>query len=805
MPQLGLTTKQAEELLIVHGKNVIEQGGEVNPWKIFFSQLKSPLIFVLIFASILSFALGEISDAFFILVVVLINSLLGFYQEFKAENTLEKLKKSVSKNVNVIRSGKIKTIDASLLVPGDIFIVEPGLRIPADSILIEANEIQVDESVLTGESEPAQKDTTEGTREIFMGTLVVEGLGKAKVEFTGSKTKFGEIAKNLSHDNSPMTPIKLELIRLSRVITIFIIFIIAFVFILGMINGSDFKDMFLTAVALGVSTIPEGLIISLTVTLALGMNRLLARKALVKNLPAAETLGDVDVLCIDKTGTLTYGNMQVADYDFVEKESALEALAISNNEANFIDKSVLSFLVNIKSEEFFTNIQRKRKRLFPFSSEKKYTGAYDGKTLYAVGAPEVILSFCKKTSKDWEKESVKKAREGNRMLALCKKDISQTPKDRSEFNNMDFLGFLYIKDPVRESVAASIVEIEKAGIEVKVITGDLKETAQNVLKTLGIQLTDKEILSGRELQEYIDNDKLSEVVLRTKLFYRTTPDQKLAIVKALQKRGKTVGMMGDGVNDSPALKASEIGIVVDNATDVSKEVADIILLDSNFNTIESAVEEGRNIIRNLRKIVIFLISDSLTETVMILLSLLFMLPLPLTPVLLLWINIIEDGLPSLALAFEKSPKEQLLARPKSKRRSLLDGQVVSLIIVTSIIKDVIFFMIYYELIKNGTDLAFARTVIFATISFSSLLFLFSVKTLGSQVWKEKLFDNKMINLCFLSGVFLLLATIYLEPFNTILGTVPLTAEYLLDVLLMSVLSIVFIEGAKFFLHKFLGK
>lgn len=802
----GLTNEQAEELLKIHGPNEIEQQNSVNAWKIFFEQIKSPLIFILIFAAGFSFILHEYSDAFFILVVVLINSSLGFYQEYKAENTLEKLKKSVSKTVDVIRSGKIKSIDASLLVPGDLFIVGPGLRIPADSNMVEASEVLVDESILTGESEPVVKTITDpNTKKIFMGTLVIEGLGKAEVVTTGSKTKFGEIARTLTQDHDPVTPIKLELLRLSKIITVFILGVITFVFVLGMINGIEFKDIFMTAVALGVSTIPEGLIISLTVTLALGMNRLLSRKALVKNLPAAETLGDVDVLCIDKTGTLTYGNMQVADMDFLDKESALEALAISNNEANFIDKSVLSFLINVKSQNFISKIQQGRKKLFPFSSEKKYTGAYDGKTLYAVGAPEVIFSFCQGDVKSWKEKSTQKAKAGNRMLALCKKAITKDVLDRSAFQGMEFLGLLYIKDPVRESVAPSIKEIESAGIEVKVITGDLKETAANVLKTLGITLTEKEMLSGIQLQQYMDDNRLATVVLKTKLFYRTTPDQKLAIVKALQQRGKTVGMMGDGVNDSPALKAAEIGIVVDNATDVSKEVADIILLDSNFNTIEAAIEEGRNIIKNLRKIITFLISDSLTETVLILLSLLFSLPLPLTPVLLLWINIIEDGLPSLALAFEKSPKKQLLSRPKAKRGTLLDRRVISLIIATSLIKDCIFFAIYYYLINTGAEIDLARTIMFSAISFSSLLFLFSVKTLESQIWKEKLFDNIVVNICFVTGVLLLFATIYLQPFNAILGTVPLPTNSLIAVITMSVMSVCIIEIAKFLLHKVFGK
>ena len=798
----GLTEVQAERLLETHGLNAIEETKSVSPIKIFLAQLTSPLIFILIFASTFSIILREYTDAIFILIVVLINSLLGFYQEYKAENTLEKLKKSVSKHVNVIRDGKMKNIETSLLVPGDLIMVEPGLRIPADGTLIEANELLINEAVLTGESEPVEKNMSEHeTRNIFMGTLVIEGLGKAKITETGESTKFGQIAKSLNDEETPPTPMKLELLKLSKIITIFVLVLIVIIFLLGIINGLEFKEIFLTAVALGVSTIPEGLIISLTVTLALGMNRLLAKRALVKNLPAAETLGNVDVLCIDKTGTLTYGNMQVADNDFIDKEKALTILAISNNESNFIDQAIHKYIENIKGLDFINKTQTKRKQLFPFSSEKKYTGAFDGKTLYAVGAPEVILSFCRGNTKEWSEKSIKRAKEGNRTLALCSKSLDKENLDRTDFKEMDFEGLIFIKDPVRESVAESILAINKAGVEVKVITGDLKETAVNVLKTLNIDVTDKEMLSGNELTTHIEDGTLSDVVLKTKLFYRTTPDQKLAIVKALQKRGKVVGMMGDGVNDSPALKASEIGLVVDNATDVSKEVADIILLDSNFQTIEAAVEEGRNIIHNLRKIVVFLISDSLTETVLILLSLIFLLPLPLTPVLLLWINIIEDGIPSLALAFEKSPKNILLRKHTKAQNSILDRKVLSLVIATSLIKDLLFFVVYYWLVRTGVEIEIARTVTFASISFSSLLFLFSVKTLETQLWKEKLFNNKVVNLAFFSGVLMLVIAIYLPIFNQVLGTQPLDINYLIAVISLSGISICFIEIAKFFLHR----
>jgi len=798
----GLTETQATTLLETHGPNVIEETKAVSPIKIFLAQLTSPLIFILIFASTFSIVLKEFTDAIFILIVVFINSLLGFYQEYKAENTLEKLKKSVSKHVNVIRDGKIKNIDTSLLVPGDLIMIEPGLRIPADGSLVEANELLVNEAVLTGESEPVEKNTSKNeSRNIFMGTLVIEGLGKAKITGTGANTKFGQIAKSLNEEETPATPIKIELLRLSKIITVFVLVLIVIIFLLGIVNGLEFKEIFLTAVALGVSTIPEGLIISLTVTLALGMNRLLAKRALVKNLPAAETLGDVEVLCVDKTGTLTYGNMQVADNDFIDKEKALTTLAISNNESNFIDKAIHKYIENVEDVDFINQTQAKRKHLFPFSSEKKYTGAYDGKTLYAVGAPEVILSFCKGDNKKWSQEAIRKAREGNRTLALCSKEIEKESVDRSDFKSMDFEGLVFIKDPVRESVAESILAINNAGIEVKIITGDLKETAVNVLKTLNIDVTDKEMLSGNELATHIEGGTLPDVVLKTKLFYRTTPDQKLAIVKALQKRGKVVGMMGDGVNDSPALKAAEIGLVVDNATDVSKEVADIILLDSNFQTIEAAVEEGRNIIHNLRKIIVFLISDSLTETVLILLSLIFLLPLPLTPVLLLWINIIEDGIPSLALAFEKSPKRILLRKHSKAQSNILDRKVLSLVIATSLIKDLLFFAVYYWLVETGVDLEVARTMTFASISFSSLLFLFSVKTLETQLWKDKLFNNKVVNLAFFSGVLMLILAIYVPVFNQVLGTKPLGINYIIAVISLSGISICFIEIAKYILHK----
>lgn len=801
MDNLGLNQEQAEKLLQTYGLNIIKKTSSISPLKILLSQIASPLIFILIVASAISIILHEYTDAIFILFVVIINSILGFYQEYKAENTMEKLKQSVSKTVKVLRSGKFSTISADFLVPGDVFVLEPGLRIPADGKVFEGSELHIDESVLTGESVPVAKDAEDHSNSIFMGTLVLEGIGKAVVKETGERTKFGEIAKSLREDINPTTPIKIELLKLSKLITIVILIIIAFIFILGMVTGVDLKEIFFTSVALGVSTIPEGLIISLTVTLALGMNRLLAKKALVKNLPAAETLGDVDVLCIDKTGTLTLGTMQVTDSDFTDKVIAMKALALSNNNTNFIDKAIVQYINSINPKGFLEEIQKKRKALFPFSSEKKYTGSFDGEKLYAVGAPEVIFGFCDNQSNAWVKRVHEHARGGSRTIAMCQKAFKSGTPNRDDFRNMEFLGLIYIKDPIRENLSESLLKINQAGIEIKVITGDLKETAENVMTNLGIELTAEESISGAELAELISNNNLEKEVLKIKLFYRTSPNQKLEIVKALQKRGKIVGMMGDGVNDSPALKKAEIGLVVDNATDVSKEVADVILLDSNFKTIEDAIQEGRNIMKNLRKIITFLLADSLTETVLILLSLIFFLPLPLTPVLLLWINIIEDGLPSLALAFEKSSPKELMKKPKGRRQSILDKRVISLIILTSLVKDILFFALYFYLTREGYDILISRTIIFACISFSSLLFLFSAKTIDSNIWHEKLFNNRIVNLAFISGTVLLLLSIYFTPLQKILGTTALQINQLGVIIVLSILSILFIELSKYLISK----
>jgi len=814
MQYKGLTNQQAQALLKKNGPNTITHTDKTNTFQLLINQLKSPLIYILLVAATISLALNAPRDAIFILIVVIINTLLGFFQEYKAENTLEKLKNSVSRTIKVYRDNLKIIIDTENLVVGDIIMLEPGLRIPADAILLEATELMIDESVLTGESEPVEKRSANPTETlitklnpthtkkyaIFKGTSVVEGLGIAVVKSIGNNTYFGQIAKSLSTKFDPDTPIKIELNKISKVITYTIIGITIVIVTLGLMRGMHFEEIFMTAVALGVSTIPEGLIIALTITLALGMNRIMSQGAIVRNLPAAETLGDIDVLCLDKTGTLTEGNMQVTNVEFINNDQAHKAIILCNNDANFIDKALNEYIKSATTADIHKQMLFQKQGLFPFSSIKKYTGAYDKNSLYAVGAPEVILNFCKNPDHKWQQLIDKHAKLGSRMIAVSIKSITSTPT-RADFTSMKFLGLVFVKDPVRKSAGESLKKLNQAGIDVKVITGDLKETSLSVLHALDFDIKQDEIISGKELNEIKNELKFDSIIAKTKLFFRTTPDQKMKIVQSLQRQDKRVGMMGDGVNDAPALRRSEIGITVNNATDISKEVSDVVLLDSNFATIIGAVEEGRNIFQNLRKIMTYLFADSLSETVLILMSLLANMPLPLLPLHLLWINLVEDGLPSLALSFEKSQRNLLLDKPRHKNKSIMDKKSIISIIITSLLLDILYFGIFYKLIDLGYSIVHAQTFMFAGISISSLFFLYSAKTIDTNIWREKLFNNTFLNISVIVGFILTLSAITWPPLMNILTTVYLTKLDFIIILAISLLDVAMVEGVKYWLHK----
>ncbi|KXK26485.1 MAG: Calcium-transporting ATPase [candidate division WS6 bacterium OLB20] len=393
------------------------------------------------------------------------------------------------------------------------------------------------------------------------------------------------------------------------------------------------------------------------------------------------------------------------------------------------------------------------------------------------------------------------AGKGNRLVAVAAKPLKTTKAARSDFEGMNFLGLIIVKDPVRVSVADSIQKIRQAGVEVKVITGDLRETSLNVLRTIKFAITDDEIISGKELAEISDENVLDETVMRCKLFYRTTPDQKMAIVQSLQRQNKRVGMMGDGVNDSPAIKKAEIGISVDNATDVTKEVADVVLLDSNFETIVAAIEEGRNIFQNLRKISVVLFSDALSESVLVVLSLIFALPLPLLPLHILWINLIIDGLPSIAISFDKSDGTLLRKKPRPHNQGILDKTVVSTVLIVSLLVDIVYFALFYILIRDGNSIEFARTVILAGIATSSVVFLYSAKTVDSNIITGMAFSNQILNLSVLSVIILLLGSVYWEPMQLLFDTVALDLDIWIVLIGLALMNVVILEIIKSVLHR----
>lgn len=794
----GLSSAEAEAKLREFGPNKISHQEEIDILGIIIRQLKSPLIYILLFATGLSIFLEEFTDAFFILLVVMLNTALAFTQEYQAENTLEKLQARISKNVKVIRDNKRILISVESIVPDDLILLEPGVKIPADGEVLESMELQIDESLLTGESVPVEKNS-EKELKLFMGTLVVNGLGTMKVTKTGDQTKYGEIAQKLSEPINQKTQTQKRLESIGTFISIFVLAISLLVIGVGLFNNMDLGEIILVGVTLAVSAIPEGLVITYTVVLALSMRRLLKKQAIVKNLPAAETLGNLDILCIDKTGTLTLGQMKVDEIITDNLESILYALASTNNDVNFIDLAVKEYIIEAKSEEFLQTTQNKRKQLFPFSSKLKYTGGYDGEFLNIAGSPEIIFSVLQPDQDTSEFKSIvnKLATEGKRIIAVAGKKIESKKITRDDVIDLKFLGLVVITDPVRETAKESFQIIKNSGIDIKVITGDLKETAMGVLSKLGVILSENEIISGKELNMLIGTSEFDTRVMEAKLFYRTTPNQKLEIVKSLRNQKKSIGMMGDGVNDAPALKHAEIGIGVDNATDVSKEASDIVLLSTDFQTILEAVKEGRNIFINIRKIFINLFSDTLSESFLIILAILARTPLPLLPLHILWINLIVDGIPGISLAFEKSKKNLLNKEFKPKDRGFFDFWVIIPLSISSFIGNVLYFSLYMNFLDRGMPVEEARTIVFSIVALSSLFFIYSAKTLESSIFENNIFDNPVINGGVILGIIFILAGIYLSPLNTILELYPLALSQALFIIAISFFDLSLNELAKF--------
>lgn len=837
----GLTSREAERRMRIYGPNEIKKKKKISPVKIFLSQFNDFIIWVLIAATILSKIMGEDADAITILVIVLMNGILGFVQEYKTEKSLEALKSLSAPTAKVVRDGRIKVINASEIVPQDIIKIESGDRVPADCILLRDENVLVDESLLTGESSGVSKSSmtkSENSNKVFMGTIVLTGNATAKAEKTGMKTEMGKIADMLQNISDEKSPLKVKLQSLGKILVVVCIMVCAAVTILGIVRGQDVYQMFLVGVTLAVAAIPEGLPAIVTVALALGVSRMLKKNALVRKLPAVETLGCTSVICSDKTGTLTENRMTVTkflcdgnihDADKSEMFPKLKECFVYCNDCNYnfnensIEKCVFgdpteSALIRMffKDGRTLKNYLHKVRKIteIPFDSDRKMMSVLiqdgDKRICYVKGAPERILSKCRYILIDnnvelltsyYKNDIISKINEMSskalRCIAGAYKACSHSDKNDME-NDLIFIGAAGMIDPPRKNARDAVLKCRAAGIKPVMITGDHKNTAFAVGKELCIADDMSQVLTGNELDS-MDNKELLKKVNKVSIFARVKPSHKLRIVKAFKKKNYIVAMTGDGVNDAPAVKEADIGISMGvSGTDVTKEASSMILLDDNFSTIVAAVEEGRVIYDNIRKFIRYLFSCNLGEVLTMLLSSIFYIETPLIPIQILLVNLATDGLPAIALGVDPPMEDIMLRKPRPKNESIFgDGLIFKIIIRGSLIGicTILSFLTakYYNM-----DLNTCRTIALCTLIMSQLIHVFECRSEKHSIFEINIFSNMYLFLAVSISLLMVLGVLYIDFFRGVFHTVALNIGQWLIVIFFSA-SISFINSVYLFI------
>jgi P-type Ca2+ transporter type 2C len=854
----GLSTKEAEKRLNKFGLNELAKAEKFSLWRLFLNQFKSALVYVLLLAGIISIFFGEDIDVYVIMAAVMLNVVVGFIQEYKANQSLEKLNEVVKKESLIIRDDSEQKIESRLLVPGDIIVLEPGNRVPADAKLISINDFEVNEATLTGESWPVKKSLdnlaigtvlAERKNMVFMGTLVVEGRARAVITNTGFGTEMGKITVMLKETKEEKTPLQIKLDSFAKGITKFVGIVALGLFVLGVVQGYPWAEMFTVAVAVAVAAIPEGLVISMTMILTVGMQRILKNNGLVRRLISAETLGSTTVICTDKTGTLTEGEMRVTQ--IVTHKHRID-LAVGSYRDEQIDKelemmSKLSFLCNDSvvqnPEEFSDNwmiigsptekalllygakgvntksLNKEFPRLeeIPFDSQRKFMvtrHTFDDKRdiIFIKGAPEKMLTFSttylngskiskltKSAEAYFQEQWQSLSKSGLRVLAggykLVPKNFKNLEKCKESPQDFIFIGIWGLSDPLRPETKSTLNQTLHAGIRTVIITGDNKFTAQKIAKDLGIPVGDKSVVTGDELLNMTDKE-LDARIQNIKVYARVTPADKLRIIKAWQNRGEVVSMTGDGVNDAPALKAADIGVAVSSGSDVAKETADLVLLDNNFETIVMAIKQGRVIFSNIKKVILYLLSDSFSEVAIIVGSLLLGLPLPLLAAQILWVNLVNDGLPALALTMEPEEEEIMNNRLRERNKQLFDFESRFLTIVITFLSASSSLWIFWYFLQMTGNVDLARTATFTALGIDTLFYVFSIKSLDHNILKAKPFRNKYLNGAVVIGLGMQMVAIYVPFFNKALRTVPLTWEEWKIILVVIVATIVLIEVIK---------
>ena len=808
----GLTSSEAQKGLEKYGPNEIMQKKKISPIKIFLAQFNDFMVWVLIGATIISGFMGDIADAVTISIIVVINAFLGFIQEFKTEKSLDALKSLAAPTCKVLRDGNIKIVNASEVTIGDVIILETGDRVPADGAIIECNNLMVDESLLTGESVGVNKGLIGNSSNIFMGTTVLKGKGSFRVTQVGMGTKMGEIADDLQNIEDEKSPLRERLDSLGKILVVLCIIVCVLVTVLGVLRGNDLGEMFLLGVSLAVAAIPEGLAAIVTVSLALGVSRMLKRKALVRKLPAVETLGCTSVICSDKTGTLTQNKMTVKevfmngkiykidDEKLPENNALMKSFVYCNDcNYNFSKENIEEALYGDPTETaliklYFNDVNLLKNKVasidrvfdIPFDSIRKMMSVIvkeNGKEIcYVKGAPERLINKCTHIYEDGtikplthqKKTQILDSVENmsNRALRCiggAYKENNLTRDEKTLENNLIFLGIAGIIDPPRPEVKEAVKKCRG--------------------KDLNIVTSKDQVITGEELEE-INDEELKEKVKNIRIFARVTPKHKLRIVRAFKQTGNIVAMTGDGVNDAPALKEADIGIAMGiSGTDVTKEASAMILMDDNFSTIVSAVEEGRTIYDNIRKFIRYLLSCNLGEVLTMFLASLLYLPTPMLPIQILFVNLATDGLPAIALGVDPADKDIMNQQPRDKKEGVFARGLTEKILVRGCLIGICTLLSFIGGMYYGMSLETCRTMALATLVMSQLFHVFECRSERHSIFEIKLFSNPYLVLAVLSSVIMLLSIIYVPFLRQIFHTTALGINNWLLVLFCS--SVIF--------------
>ena len=798
--QSGLNQSQVLELRKQYGENSLPTEKSRSIWSILFAQLKSPLVYIILVAAAISLIVKEFGDFAIIMAVVIIDTILGFVQEFQAQKTYTALKGLLKPTTTVIRESKRVEIELWELVPGDLVVLAAGEKIPGDGEMVDCAKFSVDEAILTGESESVSKTTQEGNNLVFMGTTVVTGRGTMTVTKTAARTELGQIATSLGEPQEEETPLQVRLKNFSKVLTYIVIGFTLIIMVVGLLMGRSFLDMLRTSIILAIAAVPEGLLIAVTVILVVGMRKILKRQGLVKKLLAVETLGSVSTICTDKTGTLTEGRMRVTLTELTDEDHALQTMTLCNNLEGPVDVALWEY-VKIRENTDPQNIFDRSKRISEefFTSETKFmitqTKIEGHEHFFLKGAPEILLRMCT-TSKADEKSILAKiddwAESGLRLIGLAHRSGGVM----EEHSGYQWDGLVGMEDPLRLEVIESIKVAHEAGIKVKMITGDYRLTAERIARNIGILQVNEAIMEGQELAT-LNDSQIREKVRTVSVFSRIRPQDKLRIVRALQANGEIVAMVGDGVNDAPALKRSNIGVVVGSATDVAKENADLILLDNNFKTIVSAIEEGRVIFDNIRKVVAYTLSNSFAEVLTIFGAMMLGLPAPLLVAQILWIHLICDGPSDIVIGFEPKEKGIMKEKPKSLKEPILTGLGATLIAVISSVSAIVALVLFNYFYHIHHDASEGRTIVFASFAINSMVYIFAYRSMKSSLFKmNKLSQNKPLIYAVLGGLAIALVALFVPGIQKLLELAPLTVTDILTVAAIAIGLLATVELAK---------